>query len=232
MLDVPGFGASPPVGARFDLDEVADELYGAVAADAPFDLVGHSLGAALALKLATRHTRALRRLVLVAPAGIAPVPRLATRVLAHGVEPALAVRRRAVALTDLRSGRRVLLGLAAGDAAAISPTQARLIVNASRTATRAGAAFAAVTAADLRSDLRTLRAPLGLIWGAEDRTIPARTAELVRAERPDVEAVTIERAGHVVMVERPDEFTAALGDLLARLPKDATSPSAPAPSLS
>ena len=232
MLDVPGFGASAPAGDGFDLDQVADSIHAAVALDAPFDLVGHSLGAALALKLAARHAGAVRRLVLVAPAGIAPVPRLATRLLAPGVEPMLAVRRRAVALTDLRWGRRLLLGLAAADAAAISPTQARVIVNASRTATRAGAAFAAVTAADLRADLRELTVPLGLIWGAEDRTIPARTADLVRSERPDVEAITIERAGHVVMVERPEAFAAALEELLARLPKHATNPSAATPSLS
>jgi pimeloyl-ACP methyl ester carboxylesterase len=173
----------------------------------------------------------VRRLVLVAPAGIAPVLRLTSWIAARAVDPALAARRRAVALTDLGWGRRLLLGLAAADAAAISPTQARMIVTASHTATRAGAAFAAVTAADLRPDLRSLRAPLGLIWGAEDRTIPARTAALVRADRPDVKAITIERAGHVVMVERPEAFAAALDELLVRLPKHATSPSAEAPSL-
>ena len=50
-LDVPGFGGAPPVGRGFDLHAVAGrvlaELRGAGVAE-PLDLVGHSMGAAVA----------------------------------------------------------------------------------------------------------------------------------------------------------------------------------------
>ena len=63
-LDLPGFGESAPVGKGFDLDEVSDRLARAVAAHhvtAPFDLVGHSLGGAVALTLAANRPRLVRR---------------------------------------------------------------------------------------------------------------------------------------------------------------------------
>lgn len=70
-----------------------------------------------------------------------------------------------------------------------------------------------------------------MIWGTEDWTVPVRLAAAVSQARPDAEIVTIERAGHVVMVERPEAFVAALERLLARLPKPERTPSAARPTL-
>jgi pimeloyl-ACP methyl ester carboxylesterase len=187
-----------------------------------FDLVGHSLGAGVALTLASARADLIARLVLVAPAGLAPVPRPASLVLSASVDGLLSARRRLVALTDLRWGRRLLLGLTAADPAAIAPTQARMMVGASDGAQRTAAAFSTITGADLRPLLRELQCPLGVIWGDRDRTVPVRHADAVRESRPDADVVILERAGHVAMVERPDAFVAALEGLLARLPKHAT----------
>ena len=54
-LDVPGFGDSEPVGEDFELEAVADRIARGLEAHGltgPFDLVGHSLGAGIALTLA------------------------------------------------------------------------------------------------------------------------------------------------------------------------------------
>jgi pimeloyl-ACP methyl ester carboxylesterase len=96
------------------------------------------------------------------------------------------------------------------------------MIDASAGAQRTATALSAITSADLRPLLRRTTAPLGVIWGAQDRTVPSRHAAVIRAARPDAEVVMIERAGHVAMIERPDAFVAALEGLLARLPKDAT----------
>jgi pimeloyl-ACP methyl ester carboxylesterase len=191
----------------------------------PFDLVGHSLGAALAVTLAVRRPRTVRRLVLVAPAGLATFPRLASVALSLGADPLLAVRRVLAPLTDVDWGRRLLLAFAAADGAAIPPTQARLMIGASASAQRTSEALATVTAIDLRPLLRRACVPLGVIWGAQDRTVPVRLADAVREARPDARVEIIERTGHVAMVERPDLFVAALERMLATLPKDATSSS-------
>ena len=225
-LDVPGFGESPPAGPGFELDAVAQRIARGLSARgvrAPFDLVGHSLGAGIALTLAAARPRSVRRLVLVAPAGLTEIPRPAAAVLALASDGLLAARRRAGPLADLRWGRRALLALAAADGASISPTQARLMIGASAGAQRTAPALAAITRANLRPMLEQTTVPLGVIWGVQDRTIPARNVALVRAARPDVRVAMIERAGHVPMVERPGAFVAALEGLLAALNKDATS---------
>jgi pimeloyl-ACP methyl ester carboxylesterase len=217
MLDVPGFGESPPAGAGFELEAVAARIAGALSDHAPFDLVGHSLGGGLALTLAARHPESVKRLVLVAPAGLTALPRAASTLLAATSEPLLAVRRRLAGLSRSPWGRRLLLSLAVADAAELSPAQARLIIEASATARRASAALATITRSELRPLLARLRAPLGLIWGMADRTVPSRSAELVRAARPDVELVLVPQAGHLLMIERPEAFTDAVDDLLRGL---------------
>ena len=224
-VDVPGFGESPPVGPGFDLEAVAERIARGFAAHhvtAPFDVVGHSLGAGIALTLAATRPRSVRRLVLVAPAGLSAASPVATRVLAAGVDGLLALRRALAPLTDLDWGRRLLLAFAAADGASISPTQARMMVGASATAKRSAEAFTTITGVDLRPVLARVRAPVGVIWGAQDRTILPRVADVIRQARPDADVVIIERAGHVVMIERPGAFVASLEALLSRLPKDAT----------
>ncbi len=224
-LDVPGFGESSPAGPGFELAAVADRIARGLAArgiERPFDLVGHSLGAGVALTLAARRPRAVRRLVLVAPAGLTVVPRLPSRAMALGVDGLFAARRALAPLTDLAWGRRVLLAFAAADPSALSATQARLMVEASAGAQRTSEALRTITATDLRPLLRSTSAPLGLIWGVEDRTVPVRTAAAIHEIRLDAEVRLIERAGHVAMVERPAAFAAALDELLGGFPKHAT----------
>jgi pimeloyl-ACP methyl ester carboxylesterase len=228
-LDVPGFGESAPAGPGFELEAVSDRIARGLAArglQAPFDLVGHSLGAGIALTMAAGSPRTVRRLVLVAPAGLAGLPPRATLLLSHGVNHLLALRRRLAALTDLGWGRRMLLAFAAADGARISPTQARMMLAASASAQRSPEAFATIARADLRPLLARAAVPLGVIWGTHDRTVRPRHAQLILAARPDAELVMIERAGHVAMIERPDAFVAVLEALLDRLPNHATIPSA------
>lgn len=226
-LDVPGFGESEPAGSGFELAAVADRIADGLAGEGlrgGFDLVGHSLGAGVALTLAAEHPELVRRLVLVAPAGLKPMNRVASMLLCTGVDGLLSVRRRLGGLSDLRWGRRLLLAFAADDPAAIAPTQARMMINASASAQRTSAAFSTITGTDLRPSLAQLRVALGVVWGEHDRTVPLSHAAAIREARPDAEIVVIERAGHVAMVERPDAFVAALEGLLATLPKDATTP--------
>jgi pimeloyl-ACP methyl ester carboxylesterase len=233
-LDVPGFGDSPPAGPGFALEQVAHRIGAGLASagvPTPYDLVGHSLGGALALTLAVRRPADVRRLVLVAPAGLAPLPSSLVRVLAAGASGVLTARRTLAPLTDLSWGRRLLLAFAAADGGELPPTAARLLVEASDGARRTNEAFATVACADLRPLLARTRAPLGVIWGAADRTLPARAVEEIERERPDALIVLIEGVGHVLMAERPAEFARTLDALLERLPQAATSLAAAPPTL-
>jgi pimeloyl-ACP methyl ester carboxylesterase len=219
-VDVPGFGESEPAGPGFELEAVADRIARGLAArgvGVPFDLLGHSLGAGVALTLAAARPRSVRRLVLSAPAGFATYPQPAVRVLAAGLNRMLAARRALARLTDLAWGRRLLLANVAADPRTLSPTQARFIVDASAGARRSAEALATIASADLRPLLERAPATLGLIWGEQDRTVSPRIAQVIRAVRPDAELELIARAGHVAMVERPEAYVAAVEALLTRL---------------
>jgi pimeloyl-ACP methyl ester carboxylesterase len=216
-LDVPGFGASAPAGEDFDLREVADRIVAGLAGagvTGPFDLVGHSLGGGISIMLAAAHPELVRRLVLVAPAGLRPFPPAISNLLAAGADAVLAARRGAAPLADTWWGRRLLLALTAADAADVPPTIARQMIEASATARRTAPALATITSTDLRITLAHTQMPLGVIWGEADRTVPIRALEDLLLARPDAEVVRIAEAGHVPMIERPDEFVRALQSLI------------------
>jgi pimeloyl-ACP methyl ester carboxylesterase len=68
----------------------------------------------------------------------------------------------------------------------------------------------AVAECDLRPWLAQTSAPMGVLWGQHDRTIPRRLAGEILSARPDAVLEEIARSGHVPMVERPEEFVNAL----------------------
>jgi pimeloyl-ACP methyl ester carboxylesterase len=154
--------------------------------------------------------------VLVAPAGLTPLAPIAVRLLSAAADPVLAARRRLAPLAELPLGRRALLAFAAADGARIPPSQARMMVQASAQARRTSAALTTVGATDLRALLRRVSAPVGAIWGGTDGTSPAVYARTLAQARPDTRIEIIAGAGHVVMAEQPDAFTAALRRLLKR----------------
>jgi pimeloyl-ACP methyl ester carboxylesterase len=215
--DLPGFGASPPAGPAFPLDEIADALGDELAAalPAPFDLLGNSLGGAVALVLAARRPELVRRLVLAAPAGLAPrrdpIPAVAGRA---GVALIAARRRAGPALAGNVLARRLLLLGMVADAAAVPAEEARRMVHGSEGSRRIAAAIAEVAGADLRPHLPELTMPVAFLWGTRDRVVPFSSLRDLRALVPGARAEVIEGCGHVPQLERPREFAAAVDRLL------------------
>jgi pimeloyl-ACP methyl ester carboxylesterase len=218
--DLPGLGQSAPAASGFELEAVADVLAAGLAdrAREPFDLVGNSLGGAVALVLAARHPGLVRRLVLVSPAGFAPRPPALAALLGLLAPPWLALRRRAgTALAWSATARRAVLWGTVAEPHRMAASDARAMLASSRGSTRIGPALAEVLQADLRGDLAQLEVPLGLIWGERDRIVPLSTLEVIRELRRDVVVETLPRVAHVPHLERPDEFVAALLRVLERL---------------
>jgi pimeloyl-ACP methyl ester carboxylesterase len=209
VVDVPGFGQSPPVGEGFDLDAIADAIAEGIG-DERFDLVGHSLGGALAIVLAARHAGRVRSLVLVAPAGLRAAPAPIASIAGAVAAVTIPLRRRGAPLADTAWGRRLLMGPGTKVPARLPPAEVRAMLRASEGATRTGAALTAVARVDLRERLRALPMPVGAIWGEHDRIVPA-------AQWPaSIQVERIGGAGHIPMMECPEAFAAALRGLLSR----------------
>ncbi len=183
LLDLPGFGRIPRVQA-FQLERALDWLAAwARAADlGPADVVGHSLGAVLCARLAARHPETVRRLVLVAPAG------LPGRGAAGSALP--------LALELLRSRPR-LLALLARDSIRSGPLTI-------------GTAALAIAATDLRTDLPRVAAPTLVLMGGRDVLIPAWHGEELARSLADARVVVLGDAGHVPMVDAPGAFSREL----------------------
>jgi pimeloyl-ACP methyl ester carboxylesterase len=216
-IDLPGFGGSAPAGQGFDLDAVADRIVDGLGLER-VDLVGHSLGGAVAVATAARHPARVRRLVLVAPAGLAPRAIRTAAALGVAAERTVAARR---ALgrrwTDHAAARWAMFGTTVADAGALTRDDALLLLDASEGALRVAAGIRAALAADLRDDLAAAPMPVGLIWGAVDRVVPYRGLEQLRRLRPDAVVETLARTGHIPQVEQPHEFARALERVLDAL---------------
>jgi pimeloyl-ACP methyl ester carboxylesterase len=225
--DLPGFGESPAIADGFDLQSTSDAVADAIVSRGVqrFDLVGNSLGGAVAAALACRRPELVRRLVLVAPAGFSPQPRVVAEVAGHISGPVTSLRRvLGTPLVDSGTARRLLLWGSVAAPEEMAPGDARTMLQGSRGSSRVGAAIASVLSTDLREDLATSEIPLGLIWGERDRVVPISGLKAVRAVRPDAVAETISDAAHVPQIEHPEEFVDVLERILERLDRPRSKP--------
>lgn len=219
-VDLPGFGDSPPAGPGFPLDGVADAVADDAIdpADAPVDLLGASLGGAVAVTLARRRPDLVRRLILLAPAGFSPRPGVVATPLGLAAAGFMRTRRLIGApLAGNALARRALLWGAVHDGGRLTPEDAREMIGASAGAKRVRQAVEEVVALDLRPALAELSVPLGLVWGESDRVVPRSALDEILELRPRTPVETIPEAGHVPQIERPAGFAAAIERLLARM---------------
>jgi pimeloyl-ACP methyl ester carboxylesterase len=189
LIDLPGFGTMRRAHRHFVLNQAADWLLAWMKAvgieQAHF--IGHSMGGYICIKIAAQHPEMLRRLVLVAPAGIPYehsvygyfLPILeAIRYMAPSFLPTLVY-------DGIRAGPRTLLRAAQE-----------------------------LLAEDVRADLKTIRMPTLLIWGEHDMLVPPTMGKILQEKIPNAHLLLLSKAGHVVMYDQAQKFNKAVLEFL------------------
>jgi pimeloyl-ACP methyl ester carboxylesterase len=185
LVDLPGFGTMRSLRGRFVLAETATWLseWMEAAGLERAHLVGHSMGGYASVRLAASRPELVRRLVLVAPAGV-PAER---SMLGHLVPLLLTVRHATPAF----------LAVLVQEALRMGPMTLWRVARD-------------LLAEDVRGDLRNIEAPTLLVWGENDPLIPPAVGDLLREEISNSRLLLLQRAGHVPMFDQPKEFDAAL----------------------
>jgi pimeloyl-ACP methyl ester carboxylesterase len=188
-VDLPGFGESRDV--RWSrLDDIADGL-----ADWLVDeglpqahIAGHSLGGAVAARLAARHPDRVDRLVLV-DAAIRPD---GTRTTARPANVTGTISRGLSGFAPLLVRDLLRCHPRSAVAATIDALQS-----------------------DWEPHLRRIEASTLVVWGERDPTTPLALGQQIAAVIPDARLITLAEAGHNPMWERAETFNAEVLRFLA-----------------
>jgi 3-oxoadipate enol-lactonase len=218
--DLRGFGASDEA-LPGSIEALADDvvaLLDALHVGGPAVICGISMGGYVAQHVAARHPERVAAVILVATkleadstearAGradlAAKVGRLGLGILADAMVPRL--------LADSAEAR------AASGRAGVESLLRRTIL-AQRIETVQAALAALGARPDMTAPLRHLRPPALLVAGAEDAITPPAFLQTAEAIIPRAKLLVVPSAGHMVPLEQPAVFNAAVLEFLRELPE-------------
>lgn len=216
-LDIPGFGLSGPNdsgqyssdGDAAVLLQVLDRL------DVPRAvLIGHSLGGEIAWKAALRAPDRVAALTLIDSLGYELAPESVPLGFRLSAMPGTAwLSAHALPRTLVADSVRNVYA----DPAKVSPA---LIDRFFELTLREGNRTAlsqrlqAMHRDSLADEIRQLRLPTLILWGAQDRLVPPKFAQRFAADIPGSRLVMLDGAGHCPQAETPERSLAALNDFL------------------
>jgi 3-oxoadipate enol-lactonase len=208
LVNLPGFGASPPGGSSLadHADRVA-ALFDDLALPPETDLLGNGFGGFVALTFASRHGEKFDRLVLVGSAvrfpdaGRATFRAMADRAEAEGMAALAEAAVRRMLPDDYIAAHP---DIAAERADAFRRIDIRVFTAACRT----------LAEMDLSADLPKVRNRTFIIAGDKDGATPPALARDLAARMPQAEWLELAGAGHVPHVQMPDQFVAAVEPFL------------------
>jgi pimeloyl-ACP methyl ester carboxylesterase len=220
--ELPGHCGSSPLPVAPSLNAFADHVALVMEREglsrAP--VVGHSLGGAIALRLAIRRPDLVSAIVLAGAAGISSSRRSARYALtitgilkpARKIAPHRRLVARSAMLKWLVFGR---WGAADPPALPADVVEAFLAGPARHTDTLSAAR--ALVRDDPRPDLQRVRCPALVLWGARDNQLSVEDA-FDYARRLRARLRVIADCGHLLIAERPDACADAITEFLAGEP--------------
>lgn len=211
--DLRGCGFSDKPMEGYTLDRLTADLAAFADALAPsrFHLIGHSLGAAVALEFAAAHGGRLRSLVLVTP----PPPNGLSPPESRGTEGLVAADSLARWLPSLALNEPLLNQVLYQ--AFSHPDLHGLVEDALRISPLAAAGFTHVlTDWNIEAALPQIQVPTLIVGGAKDPLISPQALQQLAAALPQAQLVLWPDAGHTPLLEHPQRFRELLWDFLAQ----------------
>ncbi len=224
-LDLPGFGDSDSPVGEYSPAKYAGVLSWLVKrhAKGPVIVIGHSMGGAVALRFAGSYPEQVRKLILVAPAGIlhrtAYVKQLAS--LPFSVEKSPVFLKRPVAAINGLHGQMIEYMFDLPDVFHLlsEHEDAWGVFMFGHANFNAGLALAQE---DFSDAIYSLRVPTHIIWGDQDAIAPLRTAWMLARRISRAELHIMPGAGHIPMEgETRPAFEALLYTVADAEPKPA-----------
>jgi pimeloyl-ACP methyl ester carboxylesterase len=224
-VDVPGFGFSDRPGGPITLSTFAKGVLGTVdvlGETRPLHIVGNSLGGAIAMQTLAHRPERVASLALINSAGFGREVTILLRILAMPVIGPLASRRTSRAAAgmleracyadrSLASRERIDRAMAI----AAKPHHGQVML-----ATAVELATARGVKPGWRRQLAAFAAlhprPTMVMWGDQDKVLPAHHIEEARRVLPHAETHLLSGIGHMPQIERPDEFAALVLPFLDR----------------
>ena len=227
-MDLPGFGYSGAPSGRYSPINYARVLQGLLARHAkkPVIVVGHSMGGAVSLRLASQQPSMVSKLILIDAAGILH----RTTFVKHGASLPLSVSSTPEPLRGPMA-RATEIGHSMVERVFSWPDVTRILRESDlawnlllRNRANVNAALALMDE-DFSVAVHTLQQPTQIIWGEADTVAPLRTGHLLARRLPRAELKTMPRVGHTPMEDAPEQLLALLSNALASDP----APRAPPP---
>lgn len=204
---LPGYGDSQECAVMRDMLDFTLHTLDVVEAlglKAPV-LAGHSMGGMIAAEMAAIAPHDFQKLALIAAAGLwlekHPIPDLFA-MLPYEMPPYL--------FHDVEAGTKLMTaGVALNDPEWL---KGFLVMNA-RQMGMAGKILFPIPERGLSERLYRVKAKTLLVWGASDKLIPPVYGEAFKSAIKGAELTIIPKAGHMIMLEQPDELIGALAGL-------------------
>ena len=207
LLNMPGFGTSPPAEPLAGYADRIADLFGELSLSPETDVLGNGLGGFVGLNLAIRHGERFNRLVLIGSAVAFPGPGRATframaeKAEANGMAP----------LADTAMLRMFPQDYIDANPAVIADR--KRVFNAIDPGVFA-AACRALAALDLAPDLAGIRNEVLVVVGENDSATGASLGRELAARLPRAEIIELKGAGHAPHMQAPGALVQAIGPFL------------------
>jgi pimeloyl-ACP methyl ester carboxylesterase len=204
-VDLPGHGKSEGVGHHTIDDYVQEimEFVGALKLNAVV-LAGHSMGSAIAIKAALEYPKKVIGLCLV---GGGSRLRVSPAILQNASDPS----------TFPTAVQLIVDDSFAPQTSARLKEQAAARILETRSSVLYGD-LQACNAFNLTDQLTQVSAPTYILCGALDKMVPPRFSEILRDHIAGSKMDILPNAGHMLMLEQPDQTAEMLGSFLNKVP--------------